>query len=370
MTTTAARMPLLSMYAQCSHCQTIYRVSTEQLSAARGRVRCGVCEHIFNALDSLSEQIPAPRPSAHSTEMPAESAAMAASSPTLLHNEVSSAPSRSDSAPDQEPATTPPTASAHAETPVTSPPSTTTSFRITDQVAEDITPLVINARRHDDAVFAIPQPKVGVSQPSAGVSQPKVGESQFRPTPSDQEQKTTSTEPYITAEARPLEARVKTAGGQWYPTALWSLLNLLLIVTLLGQYAYFNRAELAQHGELRPVLAQFCALLECELPLQRDVNRIAIANRSVHSHPQHPNALLINTTLINEAPHAQPYPLLELVFSNLNGAAVAGRQFRPEEYLPSGTDIAAGMTPRRPVTVAVEILDPGKEAVNFQFELR
>jgi predicted Zn finger-like uncharacterized protein len=41
------------MYAQCPHCQTLFRVSSSQLTAADARVRCGQCFTVFNALDHL-----------------------------------------------------------------------------------------------------------------------------------------------------------------------------------------------------------------------------------------------------------------------------------------------------------------------------
>ena len=46
------------MYTQCPHCHAIFQVSTSQLKAAGGDVRCGQCLTIFSALNHLSEDIP------------------------------------------------------------------------------------------------------------------------------------------------------------------------------------------------------------------------------------------------------------------------------------------------------------------------
>jgi hypothetical protein len=116
-------------------------------------------------------------------------------------------------------------------------------------------------------------------------------------------------------------------------------------------------------------LTRLCALMSCDAPLRRDVSRITLVNRIVQSHPNHPNALLIDAPLVNEADFPQPYPLLEIRFSNLNNQLVAGRRFRPNEYLPANTPLQAGMPPHRPVHVSLEIVDPGKEAVSFLFDL-
>jgi predicted Zn finger-like uncharacterized protein len=45
-----------SFVTQCPHCQTSFRVSYHQLSAARGAVRCGSCLQVFNAARQLLEK--------------------------------------------------------------------------------------------------------------------------------------------------------------------------------------------------------------------------------------------------------------------------------------------------------------------------
>ncbi|MGH8463862.1 MAG: MJ0042-type zinc finger domain-containing protein, partial [Pseudomonas sp.] len=45
-----------SFVTQCPHCQTSFRVSHNQLSVARGVVRCGACMQVFNAAKQLLEQ--------------------------------------------------------------------------------------------------------------------------------------------------------------------------------------------------------------------------------------------------------------------------------------------------------------------------
>ena len=171
----------------------------------------------------------------------------------------------------------------------------------------------------------------------------------------------------IAAEPR----RISSAdmSGGWLKTTVWSITNIALILVFLGQYTYFNRNDLSQYPELRPWLTGFCELVSCNTPLQRDVSHINLANRVVQSDPNHPNALLINATLVNDADFPQPYPLLEIRFSDLNNHLVAGRRFRPTEYLPADTSVQAGMPPHQPVHVTLEVVDPGKDAVSFQFEL-
>lgn len=41
------------MITHCPACATTFRVTPEQLKAMHGKVRCGQCQHVFNALDTL-----------------------------------------------------------------------------------------------------------------------------------------------------------------------------------------------------------------------------------------------------------------------------------------------------------------------------
>ena len=71
------------MLTRCNACATTFRVTPEQLKARLGRVRCGSCQTVFNALDSLieettqstAESLPEPAALAPVTEEPLTEAA-------------------------------------------------------------------------------------------------------------------------------------------------------------------------------------------------------------------------------------------------------------------------------------------------------
>ena len=46
------------MYTKCSHCKAVFRVTMKELTAAQGKLRCGECGSVFNAMDSLSTKLP------------------------------------------------------------------------------------------------------------------------------------------------------------------------------------------------------------------------------------------------------------------------------------------------------------------------
>jgi predicted Zn finger-like uncharacterized protein len=52
------------MYTRCPQCETVFRVTPQQLQASSGQVRCGKCQEVFDAFAALSAQLPAPEPRA------------------------------------------------------------------------------------------------------------------------------------------------------------------------------------------------------------------------------------------------------------------------------------------------------------------
>jgi predicted Zn finger-like uncharacterized protein len=46
----------------CPSCQTIFRVTSEQIRARAGKVRCGQCRTVFNAIDGLLDDDAPPTP--------------------------------------------------------------------------------------------------------------------------------------------------------------------------------------------------------------------------------------------------------------------------------------------------------------------
>ena len=49
------RGEFLSVFTQCSNCETVFKLSADVLRAAGGQVRCGNCGEVFNALARLAE---------------------------------------------------------------------------------------------------------------------------------------------------------------------------------------------------------------------------------------------------------------------------------------------------------------------------
>ena len=174
----------------------------------------------------------------------------------------------------------------------------------------------------------------------------------------------------VTTEARPAG---HTHSDSWQGRSvsmgdIGSGLTIGLLVLLLGsQWVYFNRDALAADDVWRSKVEHFCEALHCELPMRVDLDQVGIVERDVRKHPVVEDALLINVAIENRADFIQPYPLFEVSFTDKTGSPVAMRRFRPAEYLGKDIDLESGMSPQLPAQVVLEVLDPGDEAVSFQF---
>jgi len=148
----------------------------------------------------------------------------------------------------------------------------------------------------------------------------------------------------------------------------WGMGSLLLMFVFLGQTIYFKHNELGQINQLRPWIAFFCQHTNCELPMQSDITQLELLGQDIRSHPTSSHALLVSATIINNASYTQPYPGVQLNFSDINGEKVAVRNFEPNDYVVADHNTNKGMEPNTPFQIELEIIDPGKTAINFEFD--
>ena len=150
-------------------------------------------------------------------------------------------------------------------------------------------------------------------------------------------------------------------------TVNWSLAILALIAALAAEFIWFNQPELMLNPRLEPLKAKLCELTDCQHLQVRDPSKIEMISRNVYTHPNEKEALMVSTTLVNHASYAQPYPEVQIDFSNVRGELVASRRFVPEEYLQTDSEQLSLLQSGNPVTFGLEIIDPGKEAITYEF---
>ena len=143
----------------------------------------------------------------------------------------------------------------------------------------------------------------------------------------------------------------------------------LLALLLVAQVVIADRARLAADASWRPRMQALCRIAGCRLPPWREPSAFAVTARDLRPHPSVPGVLLVTATFRNDARFAQAWPTLQLSLANLDGEALGLRRFQPREYLgapPSSALIAPGQS----ASVTLEVADPGKRAVSFEFAFR
>ena len=146
--------------------------------------------------------------------------------------------------------------------------------------------------------------------------------------------------------------------------ALWTAGSIALAIFFLGQITYWQNIDVLP----RIWVDNFCAAASCQPDIERDLSAIKILNRSVYTHPNVDNALMIASTFVNEGGFPQPFPLLQVAFLDTQGEVVAFRRFTPEDYLISKIFVTNSMQPDQPIEARLEIFDPGSAVVAYKIE--
>lgn len=173
--------------------------------------------------------------------------------------------------------------------------------------------------------------------------------------------------PHLYAE--PILLDVHETSGDPVATAGWVLASLITLLLLGLQYAWFERASLALDPDLAPFYTLACETLPCDLD-HSAIDQIVNERMIVRPHPAFADALSVDLRLLNRAAFAQPFPALQLSFTDLQGNPVAQRVFTPQEYLTNSDLDRHRMPPGTPVEVKLEITDPGVQALSYSLTLK
>ena len=166
-------------------------------------------------------------------------------------------------------------------------------------------------------------------------------------------------------EPEPVEFSGASRQNRWVKRA-WAASIAATLVLLLFQYVASNFDRFARDDQYRSILASGCSFFGCTLPKNDNVGLIRSSNLLVRSHPEIQQALVVDAVLVNRASFKQPFPVMELRFTDLAGTIVAGRHFNPEEYLAGELSGQLIMPVRQPVHISVAIVDPGEQAINYE----
>ncbi len=386
------------MYARCTHCNTIFRVTPEQLNIAKGYVRCGVCEQPFNALQNLQDQpddsgsdAPPSTPDSKTNKEESKSTEKEASQfeqKNWFSGKLSYQGGQLETGEDQgkqseiigdddqdiffkershvftvvggidhiwqdasetpESLITPEKSDTNDEQPNIDDNFIDTDSELQDPASDDnfvildnkqlAKQLISDLEHHNKEIIEIDIPPVT----------------------------SVITEEELLVEQKQ-HKNTKITKKQLKNTALWSTGYVFALLLLCLQIIYAMRADLARHNEVRPILEVVCKLTSCKLPPRRMPEKIYITNRNVRVHPKEKNALLVEATFINQALKTQAYPVVELSIYGYNGDLIGQRQFTPKEYTDDKPRDML-LRPDEEADLQLELVSPGKDVASFEFK--
>jgi predicted Zn finger-like uncharacterized protein len=306
----------MDLFTCCTGCETVFRVTTGDLQASGGQVRCGRCQTVFDAFASLTARPPGQTQegAAATTDVPAPREYTATDSSITTSREMD---------PDE------PTSDAMAAL---------------DPVPDDLEPQAPMPEQAPDSVDAaetqIPAEAV---EPPDSAAEPSGMADRFTDDP--------ATNLYEWEfKATPKSPR----------TRLWLSLSLLLVFTAIAQAAYAFRTELmVNYPQARPVYVQICVWLSCEIGLPRLVEQLDISASDLQLvNPQTRNQVELTALVRNRARVAVEFPAFELTLTNEEERVVARRVFLPDEYLSDVAIIGGGLAGRGELAVRL-FLDIG-----------
>ncbi|MCB5191011.1 zinc-ribbon domain-containing protein [Methylobacillus arboreus] len=333
----------MRLVTSCPACDTQFHVKPEQLAAHAGEVRCGHCQHAFNASSRLYEilepQTLAPLPASPTEEInPDQFVIETETQAGAVPDEAVAAATQTEA--DAEPALSPELQIIAAEE-VESPDDLLTTVEIDQGESVDTeteTPSPAETKETPEADAHIAHHEIEPPQPSI---EPAAATSFLAP-------------------EKPVRNRRISA---WLAVPLC----LLLLLVSLAQSVYFFRTELAGHWPAsRPVLVSACEWLGCTVPLARNAELLALDDSDLQEDFEHPEVIQLSTKLINNASYTQAYPLLELTLTDDDEQPKLRRIFTPEEYLPSDTDIEAGLPANEEIQINLAFSTSGEVVSGYR----
>lgn len=148
----------------------------------------------------------------------------------------------------------------------------------------------------------------------------------------------------------------------------WAVASIALTLLLLGQALHHSRETLARHPSFGPLLSKLYAAIGQPLTPQWQLQAYSIKQWGIVSDPQASGTLRVRASVTNGASFAQPYPLLQLSLEDRFGSKVGTREFKPEEYLGNHAQATRLLAAGEAANVDLAIVDPGADAVGFQFD--
>lgn len=306
----------------CTHCDSVFLLTPEQLEAAQGWAQCSVCGSAFNARNALTTENGEPLPvEVVEPEIKAVPDPVSVIPPDDIPSEIPHAAAEENPDPTLIPEAAPVSQLAGIEARIDQAPLTSIILIDPDaEVTDDYGPL---------PVFSAAQEIRGSQQDANSIYGPKYSAPVAVPKPG----KPIFTPPAQVGSSKP-SARAARPAPSRTSRVLWGVLGFVLLVALVLQLTYFLRDFIAMKmPATRPALEMACRQLGCSLSLPKNAELMQIIGSDLQAEPAGTGLLTLKLTLGNRAPYTQAWPVIVLTLTDAKDQPQARRSFAPSEYL-------------------------------------
>jgi predicted Zn finger-like uncharacterized protein len=351
----------MSLATRCPSCETIFRVSTQDVGVRGGQVRCGVCGAAFNALDALVNAAALEHLTTTAPE-PRESKPATASSDDDF--EISLDIDDSE-----------PNAKALDEVTATeSEPATLLNTEATPVSDEPV--IVVDTAGSEPANAASSeetQPAAAIHESAGAASEPQLEASpeiiaatlaSATPADSKSDSDLLLMTPRFSIATEPAQPSVR----RW----VFAALCVLAVIVLAGQAAYVWRNAIAANWPAaRPLLLQACALLQCRLDRPMALDHLSIESSDLQAVPDTKDSYTFGALLRSRDTTAVRYPAIELTLTDALNQVVLRRVLMPEQYLDTkqARQIDQGLAANAELPVKITFTVAGPAIVGYRVGL-
>lgn len=163
-------------------------------------------------------------------------------------------------------------------------------------------------------------------------------------------------------EAPPAKSRI----GRFFIRTSWLIGGLVVGAVIIFKVAEFSGHPVLEPEEVDAALIRLGITEAEQKTVYRDLELIHLVSRELEADPANPGQLRLEATIVNRAPKSQPYPDLEVILFDTEGAALATYRFEPADYLARDSLPEADMSPQAYLPLVLQLDDPGVQAVGFE----
>jgi len=296
----------------CPHCETRFKVTTEQLLLRNGTVRCGACRQVFDGGARLVSD---------------EAADLLLNPIAAQESEFATAASESMSAAGK----TEPNMQDELET---------LSKAITDWQVQP---------RKDLPKF-----------------DPLLEEYEDDSSPANHSAATN------TATAEPAfvqEAKQKARRSRLWKTVIWLGIPLLLISLTIQLLIHFRNEIVVQAPESDPAMRIVCSYLGCIINLPAQIKQLSLQSSQLRAIPDQVNQFELIALLRNQSPSPQSWPSLELQLKDDIGDIITRKVFLPQNFLTQPSLLKQGIAAQSEHEIRLVFELTGPAPTDFQLTM-